>query len=97
MPDPALQTRDTLAAVAGEDVGNVDELRGEVAQDVDVACGSGEGEDLRGRGDEGEGLVVQSCELGGLGGFGGRGVQARGEGGEFGAGGYGGGGGGGVG
>lgn len=63
MAHPTLELRDILALVAGQDVGDVDELGGEVAQDVHVAVRGRERQDLRGAGDEGLGLGVEGVEV----------------------------------
>lgn len=60
--DPALELRHVLAFVSGKSIGDVDELRCKVLENLDVARGRGEGKDLAGVGDQGEGLLVEGVE-----------------------------------
>lgn len=60
--DPALELRHILAFVSGESVRDVDELGCEVLEDLNVARIRGEGKDLAGVGDQGEGLLIEGVE-----------------------------------
>ena len=61
-PHPSPQLRDALAISARKVLGDIDELRRKVFQNLHVAGLGCEGQDARGMRDEGEGLLVEGVE-----------------------------------